>query len=94
MAHPGFFQRQASARRNTGLLVVLFLAAVVIITLSVCLVGYLVTRSEFTGLAFADWLLSRHGRYTAAAVVALIGIGSLIRWADLSGGGELSLIHI
>jgi Zn-dependent protease with chaperone function len=88
MAHPGFFQRQASARRNTGLLVVLFLAAVVIITLSVCLVGYLVTRSEFTELAFADWLLSRHGQYTAAAVVALIGTGSLIRWADLSGGGE------
>ena len=88
MAHPGFFQRQASARRNTGLLVVLFLAAVVIITLSVCLVGYLVTRSEFTELAFADWLLSRHGLYTAAAVVALIGTGSVIRWADLSGGGE------
>ena len=88
MAHPGFFQRQASARRNTGLLVALFLAAVVIITLLVCLVGYLVTRSEYTGLAFADWLQSRHGLYTAIAVVALIGIGSLIRWADLSGGGE------
>ncbi|WP_421844429.1 M48 family metallopeptidase [Marinobacter algicola] len=88
MAHPGFFQRQASARRNTGLLVVLFLAAMVIITLLVCLVGYLVTRSEYTGLAFTDWLLSRHGLYTAIAVVALIGIGSLIRWADLSGGGE------
>ena len=88
MAHPGFFQRQASARRNTGLLVALFLAAVVIITLLVCLVGYLVTRSEYTGLAFADWLLSRHGLYTALAVITLIGIGSLIRWADLSGGGE------
>lgn len=88
MAHPGFFQRQASARRNTGLLVLLFLAAVVIITLAVCLVGYLVTRSEFTALSFADWLLSRHGLYTALAVVSLIFIGSLIRWADLSGGGE------
>ena len=88
MAHPGFFQRQASARRNTGLLVVLFLAAVAIITLAVCLVGYLVTRSEYTGLAFADWLLSRHGLFTAFAVVALIGVGSLIRWADLSGGGD------
>jgi len=88
MAHPGFFQRQASARRNTGLLVVLFLAAVAIITLAVCLVGFLVTRSESTGQAFADWLLSRHGLYTAMAVVALIGIGSLIRWADLAGGGE------
>ncbi len=88
MAHQGFFQRQASARRNTGVLVLLFLAAVAIITLSVCLVGYLVTRSETTGLAFADWLLSRHGLFTALAVISLIGIGSLIRWADLAGGGE------
>ncbi|MDL0430115.1 M48 family metallopeptidase [Marinobacter sp. TBZ242] len=88
MAHPGFFQRQASARRNTGLLVLLFLTAVALITLAVCLVGFLVTRSEYTGLSFADWLLSRHGLLTALAVVALIGIGSLIRWADLSGGGE------
>ncbi|MBL3554886.1 MULTISPECIES: M48 family metallopeptidase [Marinobacter] len=88
MSHTGFFQRQASARRNTGLLVILFLAAVALITLSVCLVGYLVTRSETTGLAFAEWLLSRHGLLTALAVVGLIGIGSLIRWADLAGGGE------
>ncbi|MCL7945060.1 M48 family metallopeptidase [Marinobacter sp. ATCH36] len=88
MAHQGFFQRQASARRNTGVLVILFLAAVTIITLCVCLVGYLVTRSETTGLAFADWLISRHGLYTALAVVGLIGIGSLIRWADLAGGGD------
>ncbi|MDK8463892.1 M48 family metallopeptidase [Marinobacter sp. SS13-12] len=88
MAHQGFFQRQANARRNTGVLVILFLAAVVIITLSVCLVGYMVTRSETTGLAFADWLLSRHGLLTALAVVVLIGIGSLIRWADLASGGE------
>lgn len=88
MAHKGFFQRQASARRTTGVLVLLFLAAVAIITLSVCLVGYLVTRSETTGLGFADWLLSRHGLLTALAVVGLIGAGSLIRWADLAGGGE------
>ncbi|MFO7995130.1 MAG: M48 family metallopeptidase [Marinobacter sp.] len=88
MAHQGFFQRQASARRNTGVLVLLFLAAVAIITLCVCLVGYLVTRSETTGLAFADWLISRHGLLTSLAVVSLIGIGSLIRWVDLSGGGD------
>ncbi|KPQ02405.1 M48 family metallopeptidase [Marinobacter sp. HL-58] len=88
MAHQGFFQRQASARRNTGVLVILFLAAVTLITLCVCLVGYMVTRSESTGLAFADWLISRHGLYTALAVVGLIGAGSLIRWADLAGGGD------
>lgn len=88
MAHQGFFQRQANARRNTGVLVLLFLAAVAIITLCVCLVGYLVTRSETTGLAFADWLISRHGLLTSLAVVSLIGLGSLIRWVDLAGGGD------
>lgn len=87
MAHPGFFQRQASARRNTSLLVLLFLTAVVLITLAVSLVGYFVTRSESSGLAFHDWLLSSHGLLTAATVVTLIGVSSLIRWVDLAGGG-------
>src|SRR5690554_99697 len=88
MAHPGFFQRQASARRNTSLLVVLFLTAVVLITLAVCLVGYFVTRSETSGQPFHHWLVSSHGLITAAAVVILICMGSLIRWADLAGGGS------
>ena len=88
MAHPGFFQRQASARRNTSVLVALFLVAVTLITLAVCVVGYFVTRSESSGLAFHHWLLSQHGLLTAAAVVLLIGGGSLVRWVDLAGGGE------
>ncbi|MBW0146793.1 M48 family metallopeptidase [Marinobacter arenosus] len=87
MAHPGFFQRQASARRNTSLLVFLFLTAVVLITLAVSLVGYFVTRSETSGLAFQDWLLSSHGLITSATVVTLIGVSSLVRWIDLAGGG-------
>lgn len=88
MPNPGFFQRQANARRNTALLVVLFLLAVMIISLAVCLVGYLVTRSETTSLNFIDWLLSSHGLFTAGAVVGLILLGSLVRWIDLAGGGE------
>ncbi len=88
MAHPGFFQRQAHARRNTSLLVFLFLTAVALITLAVCLVGYLVTRSESSGLAFHHWLLSSHGLLTAATVVGLIVLGSLLRWVDLAGGGS------
>jgi Zn-dependent protease with chaperone function/uncharacterized tellurite resistance protein B-like protein len=88
MAHPGFFQRQASARRKTGLLVFLFLVAVTLITLAVCLVGYFTTRSESSSLGFDDWLLSSHGLYTALAVILVIGGGSLARWADLSGGGH------
>ena len=88
MAHPGFFQRQAHARRNTSLLVFLFLTAVAFITLAVCLVGYFVTRSESSGLAFHHWLLSNHGLLTGATVVVLIGLGSLLRWIDLAGGGS------
>jgi Zn-dependent protease with chaperone function/uncharacterized tellurite resistance protein B-like protein len=88
MAHPGFFQRQASARRNTSLLVVLFLLAVTLITLAVCLVGYFSTRSETSHLAFIDWLQSSHGIYTALTSVFVIGMGSLVRWVDLAGGGH------
>ncbi|MDC0663851.1 M48 family metallopeptidase [Marinobacter sp. SS21] len=88
MANPGFFQRQANARRNTTLLIALFLLAVAIISLAVCLVGYLVTRSETTSLSFMDWLISSHGLMTAGAVVCLIVLGSLVRWIDLAGGGE------
>src|SRR5690606_42147058 len=85
MANPGFFQRQAHARRNTGLLVVLFLTAVILITLAVCLVGYAITRSDTSYLPFHTWLMSSHGLVTAVAVVLLVGIGSLIRWVDLAG---------
>jgi len=88
MAHQGFFQRQASARRKTGLLVLLFLVAVSLITLAVCLVGYFVTRGESSRLGFDNWLASSHGLYTALAVILVIGAGSLARWADLAGGGH------
>lgn len=88
MAHTGFFQRQSAARRNTTLLVSLFVVAVALITLSVCLVGYWVTHSNSSALPFHHWLLSDHGLLTAAATISLIVIGSLVRWADLSGGGE------
>ena len=88
MAQSPFFQRQANARRNTLLLVALFLMAVVLITLSLCLVGYMVTRSETSALPFQHWLLTSHGMITAGASLALIGAGSLIRWIDLADGGR------
>jgi len=88
MAATGFFERQAHARRNTTLLVVLFLSAVLLITLAVCLVGYLVTRSQTSMLPFHQWLLTSHGLITIAVVVGLISMASLARWADLAAGGE------
>lgn len=88
MARNGFFDRQTVARRNTAWLVMLFLIAVTLISSAVCVVGYLVTRSEYTDLPFQQWLLTTPGWATALAVVGLIGAGSLVRWIDLSGGGE------
>ncbi|MEH6356955.1 MAG: M48 family metallopeptidase [Marinobacter sp.] len=88
MAHSPFFQRQAKARRNTLLLVVLFSTAVLLITLSVCVVGYMVTRSSTSALPFHHWLLTSHGLITAGASVALMGAGSLMRWIDLADGGR------
>lgn len=88
MSAPGFFDRQARARRNTGWLVLLFTTAVLLITLAVCAVGYLFTRSETTPWSFPQWLLSQHGLVTAAVVISLIACGSLVRWLDLAGGGE------
>jgi len=88
MAAPGFFERQAHARRNTGLLIILFLTAVTLITLAVCLVGYFVTLGEGTRPPFHHWLLSSHGLITASTVIGIIIIGSLVRWLDLAGGGS------
>jgi Zn-dependent protease with chaperone function/uncharacterized tellurite resistance protein B-like protein len=88
MSTQGFFDRQASARRNTGWLVLLFSIAVVLITLAVCLVGFFLTAGDATLGGFSGWLLGRHGLITAAVVVTLIGGGSALRWIDLSGGGS------
>lgn len=88
MASTGFFQRQASARRNTLWLVLLFITAVLLITLAVTLVGYLVTRHDGPDVPFQAWLLSNQGLITAGAAVSLITVGSMVRWIDLAGGGD------
>ncbi|GGY70908.1 M48 family metallopeptidase [Marinobacter zhanjiangensis] len=88
MPAPGFFERQTTAKRNTTLLVFLFALAVTLIALAVCVIGYLVTRSDTTNLPFHQWLISSHGLITAGTVVLLITGASAIRWLDLAGGGE------
>ncbi|MBS3805848.1 MAG: M48 family metallopeptidase [Oleiphilaceae bacterium] len=88
MAAQGFFDRQASARRNTGWLVCLFAIAVVLIALAVCGAGFLLTNGAGDSQSFPAWLLSRHGLITAGTVIALIGGASALRWLDLSGGGS------
>lgn len=89
MADTSFFQRQSQARRKTGVLVLLFLAAVGFIALAVCLAVYLVIRSQTSAsLPFHHWLLSSYGLWTAAAVILVIVLGSIHRWVDLAGGGD------
>lgn len=84
-----FFQNQHRARRKTGLLVLLFLLAVLGITLAVNGVFYLILRVQGdTGLAFPHWLLSAQSAVCAMVVVAVIALGSLARHSALSGGGE------
>ncbi|PVY79217.1 Zn-dependent protease with chaperone function [Tamilnaduibacter salinus] len=88
MARQSFFERQTLARRNTAVLVLLFLSAVLLITLAVDLVGYLLTRQLTPIPHFGAWLLSEQGLLTSGAVVGVIATGSMVRWVDLSGGGD------
>lgn len=83
-----FFANQDKARRNTLVLLLLFIAAVVVITLAVDLVGYLTVRKEQSGVDFPHWLTTKQGLATSAVSIALIAVGSIARFAALAGGGE------
>lgn len=85
----GFFDNQERARRKTGLLVLLFLAAVLLITLAVNGAFWLIlTVQGNTTLGFPVWLGSPQSLICAAVVVTLIAVGSLTRHAALRRGGE------
>lgn len=88
MARQSFFERQSLARRNTTVLVLLFLSAVLLITLAVDLVGYLLTRQVTPSPHFGTWLLSQQGLLTSGVAIGVIAIGSLVRWIDLASGGD------
>jgi Zn-dependent protease with chaperone function len=92
-----FFQRQDVARRNTGLLVFLFSAAVVAIILCV----YVVFALVFVNLGAAQQGASGAGPaqpasfwnpllfgYVTLGTVAVIALGSLYKMSELSAGGE------
>jgi len=72
-----FFERQASARRTTTRLVVLFALAVGAIVLAVDALAWLVTGGSVAAVGVATVL-----------TLMVIGCGSLYRIAGLAGGGE------
>jgi len=72
-----FFEHQAAARRGSGRLVLLFVAAVVAIVLAVDLVTLVLTGSIGATVA------------ATFATLAVIGLGSLYRIASLRGGGAV-----
>ncbi len=83
-----FFDNQDRARRHTLVLVLLFTAAVILITLAVDAVGYFVVLHQKADIPFQEWLLTRQGLISSLVCIAIIGLGSLIRFVELSGGGE------
>lgn len=83
-----FFTNQDRARRHTLVLILLFTAAVVLITLGVDIVGYLVVRHQPADISFPQWLLSRQGIISSLVCVGVIGLGSLLRFVELGNGGE------
>jgi Zn-dependent protease with chaperone function len=72
-----FFERQASARRTTTRLVVLFALAVGAIVLAVDVLAWLVSGGSLAAVGVATVL-----------TLAVIGCGSLYRIAGLASGGE------
>ena len=84
-----FFERQDRARRQSLVLILLFLLAVTLIILAVSAVlyGFYVFWVHYP-VPFVDWLLSEPGWIVTGTVAAIVAMGSLYRYADLRRGGE------
>lgn len=84
-----FFERQDRARRQSLVLILLFLLAVALIVLAVSAVLYsLYVYWVPYPVPFLDWLLSEPGWIVTGTVAAIVAMGSLYRYADLRRGGE------
>ena len=94
-----FFEHQDIARRNTRVLVILFLAAVVLLIMltNVAIAGWLWfsqdyniysgSREGFAG--FLSHLSWRNFGITGLAVTATVAMVTLVKWLSLSSGGKV-----
>ncbi|MDX5300261.1 MAG: M48 family metallopeptidase, partial [Gammaproteobacteria bacterium] len=83
-----FFENQDRARRNTTLLVALFSAAVLIITLAVDVLIYIAASADQAAPPrFDAWLLSPPGLLCSGVTLGVMALGSVYRFFKLAGGG-------
>lgn len=87
-----FFSHQDKARTNTRKLVVLFLCAVLtlIVITSFLVIGVLFYAQSQSTVGFSrDFLTSTIFIEVSIGVIVVIGIGTLVRMAQLRGGGKV-----
>lgn len=84
-----FFEHQHQARRKTGILVVYFVLAVVLIVAALNTVVYLVVvNTASPSLALHEWLQEPYWVWISIGVLAAIVIGTLNTFFKLRGGGQ------
>jgi Zn-dependent protease with chaperone function len=85
-----FFGKQAQARSKTKWLVFYFLLAVIAIVLSVNTASWLLLAmfDARHATSFNIWVASDFSIWISLATIVIIMLGSLLRMAQLSGGGQ------
>ncbi len=85
-----FFAQQDSARRRTGLLIVLFFAAVALTVFAVYAVFVLLlpSLSADSRPDTREWWDPSLFATVGFAILAIVGVGSLYKIAELAGGGD------
>ncbi len=86
-----FFEQQAKARKRTGLLVIPFVLAVVLIIVTLNLVAFFIfsqVNAENAGPAPVDWFAEPFWIWISLGTLAVIGVGSLKTSLELRGGGK------
>lgn len=98
-----FFQHQDQARKRTGLLVALLVAAVVfLIALTVFAIGFFLfwlqgNSTSIGALNYQSSSFTSHmitlvqspiSLWVSIGVIVVVGIGSLFKWSQLGGGGR------
>lgn len=84
-----FFGRQDWARRRTKWLVLYFVLAVVLIVVAVNAAAYFAFRlSGVTQLPLNEWLGAAQFGWLSLITVAVIALGSVLKMAQLAGGGK------
>jgi len=85
-----FFEHQHRARRKTGMLVVYFVLAVVMIIVSLNIVILLfLSGATSSPTIFSDWLQQPYWVWISVGVLIAIGIGTISTIVKLRGGGRV-----